>query len=105
MIYIDKPGFLSKDDVIKVQASEIEDLRKELYQHREMAQDHLRRFDELVKENDRLRMEGVDDSILDVTYRSFIAVHKTNQQMGSPWVVGPFYFLFLALGIAIGICI
>ena len=97
MNYLNKPGFLDKDDVIKMQADEIECLRKELYGAQEMNQMYI---------NDiiRIQKEQTKDwpDVLDLSVRSFMAVHKTNELMGSPWIVIPLMVVFFCLGAVAG---
>jgi len=105
MIYKDNPGFITNEELIKHQAAEIDVLRKEVYESREMRQYYLGDIDRLMKENLSLMSGDSKESILETAVRSFEAVHNTNKQFGSPWVVFPFYFLFFALGVVIGVCI
>jgi hypothetical protein len=93
-------GFLSNEDLIKVQASEIEYLRKELYAANETRQMYLNDITKLMNEKDKDKGE-----VLEVAIQSFMAVHGTYQLMGSPWVVFPLCIIFFCLGAVVGACI
>jgi hypothetical protein len=97
MSYLNKPVFLEKDDLIKMQADQIECLRKELHGAQEMNQMYINDIIKIQKE----QMKDCDD-VLDVAVRSFMAVHKTNELMGSPWITFPLFILFFGLGIVLG---
>ena len=97
MSYLNKPGFLDKDDVIKMQSDQIECLRKELHGAQEMNQIYYNDIIRIQKE----QMKNAPD-VLDVAVRTFMAVHKTNELMGSPWITFPLMVVFFGLGAVTG---
>ena len=97
MNYLNKPGFLDKDDIIKMQADQIECLRNEVYELRETSQMYINDIIKIQKE----QMKDAPD-VLDEAVRSFMAIHKTNELMGSPWIVIPLMLVFFCLGAVAG---
>lgn len=79
MIYNDKPGFLDKDDVLKMQRAEIDMLRQEIREHIYVKEMHREQVDKLLKE----QMEGYKGpSFVDI----IDAVARTGAHEAGYWV-------------------
>lgn len=77
--YIDKPGYLDKDDILKMQQAEIEMLRQEIREHIYVKEMHREYVDKLLKE----QMEGYKGpSFVDV----IDAVARTGAHEAGYWV-------------------
>lgn len=97
MSYLNKPGFLEKDDVIKMQADQIECLRREVHGLRETTQTYI---NDIIKiQNEQMKDQP---DVLDEAVRTFMAIHRTNELMGSPWIFIPLMVVFFGLGAVTG---